>query len=50
MEEFSKIVFCKNRKCEHVECLRHNINAPYNVVITRKDFDIKKGECEGYIV
>lgn len=29
------ITYCPNRKCEHVECLRHNKNTPFNVLINR---------------
>ena len=31
-------VYCSQRKCPHEECLRHNVNTPFNVLIHRKDF------------
>ena len=34
-EEF---VYCGLRKCPHTECLRHNTNTPFNVLIIRKNF------------
>ena len=34
----NEFVYCSQRKCIHTECLRHNINTPYNVLIHRKDF------------
>ena len=31
------------------ECLRHNVNTPFGVIITRATFSNKKGWCEGYV-
>ena len=31
-------VFCSLRKCPHVECLKHHINAPWNVIIISRKF------------
>lgn len=45
-----EFVYCGNRKCPHVECLRHNLNTPWNVMIFRRNFEVnKEWECK-YIV
>ena len=31
-------VYCSQRKCPHEECLRHNVNTPWDVLIYRSDF------------
>ena len=31
-------VYCNLRNCPHVECRRHNINAPFNVLILMERF------------
>ena len=36
------IVYCSLRKCPHVECLRHNVNAPWEIVFTRRKFNPDK--------
>ena len=45
-EEVSKsseeFVYCGLRKCPHTECLRHNTNTPFNVLINRKNVKQKK--------
>lgn len=46
------ITYCPNRKCEHVECLRHNKNAPFNVLINvflEKPKLDKEGKCKKYL-
>lgn len=32
-------VYCGQRKCPHTECLRHNQNTPFNVLIFRRNFN-----------
>lgn len=49
MKEIKDFVFCKNRKCPHTECFRHNANTPFNIVVTRVSFEEKKGKCAGYL-
>lgn len=34
----SEFVYCSLRHCPHRECLRHNINTPFNTVIRRTKF------------
>lgn len=34
-EEF---VYCELRHCKHRECLRHNVNTPFNKIILRRKF------------
>ncbi len=48
-----EITYCTNMKCSHLECLRHNKNAPFNVVIKvfseRPKLD-KEGKCKEYLI
>ena len=47
------ITYCPNRKCEHIECLRHNKNAPFNIMISRFQEipkQDKDGKCKEYLV
>lgn len=37
-----KFVYCGLRKCPHLECLRHNVNTPFNVIIYRRKFSPDK--------
>lgn len=34
--------YCGVRECIHTECLRHNINTPWDVLIYRKDYSPDK--------
>lgn len=40
--ETDKFIYCGLRKCIHTECLRHNVNTPFGVVIYRRDFNPDK--------
>ncbi len=47
MERFLSYRFCSNRKCSRSgECLRNIINAEFNTIIKRCDFEC--GEQNGY--
>ena len=35
-------IYCGLRKCIHTECLRHNVNTPFNVLILRRNFNPDK--------
>ena len=35
-------VYCGQRKCPHEECLRHNVNTPWDVLIYRNNFNPDK--------
>ena len=37
-KESKEFVYCGLRKCIHTECLRHNVNTPFNVLILRRNF------------
>lgn len=37
-----KFVYCGLRKCPHLECLRHNVNTPFGVVIYRRNYNPDK--------
>ena len=46
------IVYCSQRKCPNISCLRHNINTPFNVEIKRTDFKPepdKNWKCKGLL-
>ena len=34
----NEFIYCGLRKCPHTECLRHNVNTPFNVLILRRNF------------
>lgn len=43
-------LYCANLKCEHHDCLRHNCNTPWNVMIVRRKFQMNKdGGCKDKI-
>ena len=31
--------YCSQRNCPHTECLRHNVNTPWNVMFYRANFN-----------
>ena len=35
-------VYCSQRKCPHEECLRHNVNTPWDILIYRNNFNPDK--------
>lgn len=51
-EEIKDFLFCDNRKCEHLECLRHNVNTPFNVIVhISKKFKVdKNGDCKDMVI
>lgn len=51
MQSINKnIVYCSQRKCPNISCLRHNINTPFNVEIKRTDFKPDKDwKCKGLL-
>lgn len=45
-----EIVYCSNRHCPYLECLRHDKNIPWNIIILRDDFKIdKNGQCKNIL-
>ena len=47
----SDFVYCNQRKCIHTECLRHNVNTPWNVMIYRDKFEPdKEWNCKDIIL
>lgn len=50
-KEEKPMVYCSLRKCPHTECLRHNCNIPYDVVILRDKFKPdKEWNCKDMIM
>ncbi len=49
----NNIIYCPNRKCEYIECLRHDKNIPFDVVISRFSENPKQdknGKCKEYLI
>lgn len=47
------ITYCPNRKCEHIECLRHDTNIPKGLLISRFSENPKldkEGKCKEYLI
>ena len=54
MKSFSEdkkgIIYCGNRNCERIDCLRHNRNTPFDVLILRENYKPEKdGKCKFYL-
>lgn len=42
--------YCEYLKCPHTECLRHDRNTPFNVVINRRKFNPdKEWNCKNIV-
>lgn len=40
-------IYCGNRNCPHIDCVRHNKNTPFNIQFLRENYDLdKNGECK----
>lgn len=41
-------MYCSNRNCPYLECVRHDKNIPFNVLIKRENYqlDKKNGVCK----
>ena len=37
-------MYCSNRNCPYLECVRHDRNIPFNVLIKREDFKLDKDD------
>lgn len=49
-EESKEKLYCSNRNCPHIECVRHNRNTPFNVLIKRDRFNLdKSGLCDNIL-
>lgn len=50
MQPIKDIIYCSRQKCIHTNCIRHNTNTPFNVLIKRKDFcPDKDWNCKGLL-
>ena len=46
-----KFIYCSLRHCPNIQCLRHNKNTPYNVLITRDTFKPdKEWNCKDMVI
>lgn len=41
-DDGNRFIYCGLRKCIHIECLRHNVNTPFDVLILRRNFNPDK--------
>ncbi len=49
----NNIIYCPNKKCTHIECLRHNQNMPFYIMVKRFSENPKldkKGICKNYLI
>ena len=37
-------MYCSNRDCPYLECVRHDRNIPFNVLIKREDYKLDKDD------
>ena len=45
-----EFIYCGLRNCPHTECLRHNVNTPWGVIILRKKFSPdKEWDCKDIV-
>lgn len=46
-----ELIYCSQRHCPHLECLRHDKNIPFNVLILRDKFKPDKNwNCKDIIL
>ena len=46
INEKKEKIYCSNRACPFVECVRYYKNIPYNVLILRENYKLdKNGDC-----
>ena len=44
-------MYCSNRNCSHLECVRHDKNIPYNILIKRENYKLNKdGSCSNMLL
>lgn len=49
-DQSDHFTYCNVRACNHTECLRHNVNTPWNVLIYRKEYKLDKdGNCKDIV-
>lgn len=46
IDEKKDKIYCSNRTCPFIECVRYYKNIPYNVLILRENYKLdKNGDC-----
>ena len=46
INEKKKKIYCSNRTCPYIECVRYYKNIPYNVLILRENYKLDiNGDC-----
>lgn len=44
-------MYCSNRNCSHLECVRHDKYIPYNTLIKRENYKLNKdGSCSNMLL
>lgn len=44
-------MYCSNRNCSHLECVRHDKNIPFNILIKRENYKLdKNNECQNILL
>lgn len=47
MQQDKSLVYCLNKMCKCTSCMRHDVHAPYNVVIKMSKFPVNSdGSCK----
>lgn len=47
----NEFIYCSLRHCPHLDCLRHNKNTPFNVLIKRDTFKPDKDwNCKDMVI
>lgn len=48
----NEFIYCGDRNCPHIECLRHNKNTPFDMLILRsnKFSRDKNGNCKDIVI
>lgn len=51
MRENKKRIYCANRNCSHLDCVRHDKNIPFNILILRENYKVdSNGNCKNKIL
>ena len=47
MRENKKRIYFANRNCSHLDCVRHDKNIPFNILILRENYKVdSNGNCK----
>ena len=44
-------IYCGNRNCPYIDCVRHNKNTPFNIQFLRENYKLdKNNECPNILL